>query len=47
MQTSVNSNNREIIQRIFYGVQLFIPVLLLKTLRFSEIRSRETTDELD
>jgi len=46
MQTYVNSNNREIIRRIFYGVQLYIPVLLLRTLRFSEIRTCETTDEL-
>ena len=46
MQTYVNSNNREIIQRIFYGVQLFIPVLLLRTLRFPEIRTCEMTDEL-
>ena len=39
-------NNREIIRRIFYGVQLFIPVLLLTTLRFPEIRTCEMTAEL-
>ena len=33
-------------QRIFYGVQIFIPVLLLRTFRFPEIRTCETTDEL-
>jgi hypothetical protein len=46
MQTYVNSNNREIIRNIFYGVQLFIPVLLLRTLRFPEFKTCETTDEL-
>jgi hypothetical protein len=48
-QTSVNFNNLVIciIQRIFYGVQLFLPVLLLRTLRFPEITICETTDELD
>jgi len=29
-----------------YGVQLFIPILLLRTLRFPEIRTCEMTDEL-
>jgi len=33
-------------QRIFYGVQIFIPVLLLRTFRFPEIRTCETTDDL-
>jgi len=33
-------------RRILYGVQLFIPDLLLSALRFSEIKTRETTDEL-
>ena len=32
--------------RILYCVQLFIPDLLLGTLRFPEIKTRETTDEL-
>jgi len=45
-QTYLNSNNREIIRRIFYGVQLLITVLLLKTLRFPENRTCETTDEV-
>ena len=45
-QTYVNSNNHEIIRRIFYGVQVFIPILLLRTLRFPEIRTCKTTDEL-
>jgi len=31
---------------IIYGVQTFIPVLPLRTLRFPEIRTWETTDEL-
>jgi hypothetical protein len=34
------------IQRIFYGVQLFIHVVLLRTFRFPEIRTCGTTDEL-
>jgi hypothetical protein len=46
MQTCVNSKNREIIIKIVYGVQLFIPVLLLRTIRFPVIRTCETTDEL-
>ena len=45
-QTYVNSNNREIIGRIFYGVQSFISALLLRTLRFPEIRTCKTTDEV-
>ena len=31
---------------MFYSVQLFIPVLLLRTLIFTEIRTCETTDKL-
>jgi len=31
-QTYVNSNNREIIRRIFYGAQLFIPFCYLEHL---------------
>ena len=46
MKTYVNSNNREIKRIIFYGVQLFIPVLLLRILRFPEISTCESTDEL-
>ena len=42
----VKSNNPKIKRRIFYGVQLFIPVLLPRTPRFPEIRTCETTDEL-
>ena len=45
MQRYVSCNNLEIIQRIFYGVQLFIPVLFLRTFRFPEIRACEATDE--
>jgi hypothetical protein len=45
-QTYENSNNYEIIRRMIYGVQLFIRVLLLRTLRFPEIRTCKTTDEL-
>ena len=33
-------------KRIFYGVQLFIPILILKTLRFPESRTCERTYEL-
>jgi len=47
-QTSVNfKKSGDIIQRIFYGVKLFIPVVLLRTFRIPEIRTCETTDELD
>jgi len=44
--TYINFNKHEIIRRMFYGVQIFIPVLLLRTLRFPEIRTREKTVEL-
>ena len=33
-------------RRILYGVQLGIPDLLLRTLRFPEIKTCEKTDEL-
>ena len=47
MQTSVNSNNREIIQRILIVSNIYkIAVPLLRTLRFPEIMTSETTDEL-
>jgi hypothetical protein len=46
MQTYVKCNNREKIQRIFCGVHIFIPVLLLGTIRFPEINTCETTDEV-
>jgi hypothetical protein len=46
MQKYVNSNIREIIKRIFYGLQLFILVLLLRPRRFPEIRTCEKTDEV-
>ena len=47
MQTSVNSNNREIIQRILIVSNIYkIAVPLLRTLRFPAIMTCETTDEL-
>ena len=33
-------------RRILYGLQLFIPNLLLRTLRFPEIKTCETADGL-